>query len=192
MAAAHASGGQAAARGSLQERAPDEIASRLRQAALRLLCSPIVQRHAARRSAGCCLIHSASCGAPIRQDCMVTSATSDVVTICSWQFAGEDRLQRTAMIVRRLLVRMRALRTRRRRPEPAPARGVSSKTPSASACLRSEPVQSGSGFSFQDLAAPHDFLFQGMIGFARSTDFPGSADRSAIRARGAASAWQPP
>src|SRR6516164_6105818 len=57
-----------------------------------------MQRHAARRSAGCCFIHSASWGAPIRQDCMETSAKSEVVTVCSWQFAGEDKLQSTAMI----------------------------------------------------------------------------------------------
>src|SRR6266478_2430863 len=62
-------------------------------------CSPITQRHAARRSAGCCFIHSASCGAPIRQDCIETSAKSEVVTVCSWQFAGKERLQSTAMIL---------------------------------------------------------------------------------------------
>src|SRR5713101_833671 len=60
---------------------------------------PITQRHPARRSAGCCFIHSASCGAPIRQDCIETSAKSEVVTVCSWQFAGEERLQSTAMIL---------------------------------------------------------------------------------------------
>src|SRR5215831_11492442 len=37
-------------------------------------------------------------GAPIRQDCIETSAKSEVVTVCSWQFAGEDKLQSTAMI----------------------------------------------------------------------------------------------
>src|SRR5689334_13074153 len=58
-----------------------------------------MQRHAARRSAGCCFIHSASCGAPIKQDCIEISAKSEVVTVCSWQFAGEDRLQSTAMIL---------------------------------------------------------------------------------------------
>src|SRR4030088_2798302 len=62
-------------------------------------CLPITQRHAARRSVGCCFIHSASCGAPIRQDCIETSAKSEVVTVCSWQFAGEERLQSTAMIL---------------------------------------------------------------------------------------------
>jgi hypothetical protein len=62
-------------------------------------CLPITQRHAARRSAGCCFIHSASCGAPIRQDCIETSAKSEVVTICSRQFAGDERLQSTAMIL---------------------------------------------------------------------------------------------
>ena len=62
-------------------------------------CLPITQRHAARRSAGCWFIHSASCGAPIRQDCIETSAKSEVVTVCSWQFAGEERLQSTAMIL---------------------------------------------------------------------------------------------
>ena len=30
---------------------------------------------------------------------METSAKSEVVTVCSWQFAGEDRLQSTAMIL---------------------------------------------------------------------------------------------
>src|SRR6516165_8552687 len=59
---------------------------------------PITQRHAARRSAGCCFIHSASCGTPIRQDCIETSAKSEVVTVCSQQFAGDKRLQSTAMI----------------------------------------------------------------------------------------------
>src|ERR1700679_1440518 len=58
-----------------------------------------MQRHAARRSAGCSFIHSASCGAPIRQDCIETSAKSEVVTVCSWQFAGEERLQSTAMML---------------------------------------------------------------------------------------------
>jgi hypothetical protein len=43
-------------------------------------------------------IQSANCGAPIRQDCIETSAKSEVVTVCSWQFAGEERLQSTAMI----------------------------------------------------------------------------------------------
>ena len=43
--------------------------------------------------------HSASCGAPIRQDCIETSAKSEVVTVCSWQFAGEERLQSPAMIL---------------------------------------------------------------------------------------------
>src|SRR6516165_9053211 len=62
-------------------------------------CLPITQRHAARRSAGCCFIHSASCGAPIRHDCIETSAKSDVVTVCSEQLAGEERLQSTAMIL---------------------------------------------------------------------------------------------
>src|SRR6202030_423308 len=62
-------------------------------------CLPITQRHAARRSAGCAFIHSASWGAPIRQDCIETSAKSEVVTVCSWQFAGEERLQSTAMIL---------------------------------------------------------------------------------------------
>ncbi|MGY4434887.1 hypothetical protein ACVWWO_007364 [Bradyrhizobium sp. F1.13.1] len=41
----------------------------------------------------------ASCGAPMRQDCIETSAKSEVVTVCSWQFAGEERLQSTAMIL---------------------------------------------------------------------------------------------
>jgi hypothetical protein len=41
-------------------------------------CLPTTQRHAARRSAGCCFIHSASCGAPIKQDCIETSAKSEV------------------------------------------------------------------------------------------------------------------
>ena len=45
------------------------------------------------------LIHSASCGAPTKQDCIEISAKSEVVTVCSWQFAGEDRLQSTAMIL---------------------------------------------------------------------------------------------
>jgi hypothetical protein len=40
-------------------------------------------------------IHSASCGAPIRQDCIETSAKSEVVTVCS----GEERLQSTAIIL---------------------------------------------------------------------------------------------
>src|SRR3954451_11432701 len=57
-----------------------------------------MQRHAMRRSAGCCFIHSASCGAPTKQDCIETSPKSEVVTVCSWQFAGEDKLQSTAMI----------------------------------------------------------------------------------------------
>ena len=55
--------------------------------------------HAARRSAGCCFIHSASCGAPTRQDCTERSAKSEVVTVCSWQLVGEERLQSTAMIL---------------------------------------------------------------------------------------------
>jgi hypothetical protein len=38
----------------------------------------------------------ASCEAPIRQDCSETSEKSEVVTACSWQFAGEERLQSTA------------------------------------------------------------------------------------------------
>src|SRR3954466_8523824 len=59
----------------------------------------MTQRHAARRSAGCCFIQSASCGAPIRQDCIDTSAKSEVATICSWQFAGDARLHSTAMIL---------------------------------------------------------------------------------------------
>src|SRR3569623_966227 len=59
---------------------------------------PIMQRHAMRRSAGCCFIHSASCGAPTKQDCIEMSAKLEVVTVCSWQFAGEDKLQSTAMI----------------------------------------------------------------------------------------------
>src|SRR5262245_7603100 len=45
---------------------------------------PMTHRHAARRSAGCCFIHSASCGAPTRQDCTEICAKSDVVTIWSW------------------------------------------------------------------------------------------------------------
>ena len=60
-------------------------------------CSPTTHRHAARRSAGCCFIHSASCGAPIKQDCIETPAKSELVMICSWQFTGEERLQSTAM-----------------------------------------------------------------------------------------------
>jgi hypothetical protein len=48
---------------------------------------------------GCCFIHSASCGAPMRQDCIETSAKSEVVTVSSWQFIGEERLQSTAMIL---------------------------------------------------------------------------------------------
>jgi len=36
--------------------------------------------------------------APIWQDCIEMSAKSEVVTVCSWQFAGEDKLQSTAMI----------------------------------------------------------------------------------------------
>src|ERR1700761_6759431 len=64
-----------------------------------LSCLPIVQRHAARRSAGCCFIHSASWGAPIRQDCIETSAKSEVVTMTSRQLAGEERLQSTATIL---------------------------------------------------------------------------------------------
>ena len=43
--------------------------------------------------------NSASCAAPIRQDCIEASAKSEVVTVCSWQFAGEERLQSTAMIL---------------------------------------------------------------------------------------------
>jgi hypothetical protein len=39
------------------------------------------------------------CGAPIRQDRIETSAKSEVVTVCSWQFAGEERLQSKAMIL---------------------------------------------------------------------------------------------
>jgi len=31
--------------------------------------------------------------------CIEMSAKSEVVTICSWQFAGEERLQSTAMIL---------------------------------------------------------------------------------------------
>lgn len=31
-------------------------------------------------------------------DCTDTSAKSDVVTVCSWQFVGEDRLQSMATI----------------------------------------------------------------------------------------------
>src|SRR6267142_578453 len=66
------------------------------------LSSPAIlfANHAApcrRRSAGCCFIHSASCGAPIRQDCIETTAKSEVVTVCPWQFAGEERLHSTAM-----------------------------------------------------------------------------------------------
>ena len=60
---------------------------------------PITQRHAAKRSAGCSFIHAASSGAPIRQDCTETSAKSEVVTICSRQSAGAERLQSTAMIL---------------------------------------------------------------------------------------------
>ena len=62
-------------------------------------CLPITQRHAARRSVGRCFIHSASCGAPIRQDCTDMPAKSEVVTVCSWQFVGEERLHSTAMIL---------------------------------------------------------------------------------------------
>ena len=36
---------------------------------------------------------------PIRQDCIEVSAKTEVVTSCSWQFAGEERLQSTAMIL---------------------------------------------------------------------------------------------
>jgi hypothetical protein len=43
--------------------------------------------------------HSASCGAPIMQDCIETSAKSEVVTVCSRQSAGEETLQSTAMIL---------------------------------------------------------------------------------------------
>ena len=34
-----------------------------------------------------------------KQDCIEMSATSEVVTVCSWQFAGEHRLRSTAMIL---------------------------------------------------------------------------------------------
>jgi hypothetical protein len=40
-----------------------------------------------------------SSGTPIRQDCIELSAKSEVVTICSGQFAGEEKLQGTAMIL---------------------------------------------------------------------------------------------
>ena len=36
-------------------------------------------------------------GASIKRACITTSAKSEVVTICSWQFVGEERLQSTAM-----------------------------------------------------------------------------------------------
>src|SRR5712664_4274860 len=32
-------------------------------------------------------------------DCIEASAKSEVVTVCSWQFAGEERLQSTAIIL---------------------------------------------------------------------------------------------
>jgi hypothetical protein len=40
------------------------------------------------------------------QDCIETSAKSDVVTVCSWQSAGEERLQSmaTILIKRRFLL----------------------------------------------------------------------------------------
>src|SRR5215471_12420339 len=60
---------------------------------------PMTHRQAARRSAGCCFIHSASCGAPIRQDVIEMSTKSEVVTVCSRQVVGEERLQSTAMIL---------------------------------------------------------------------------------------------
>src|SRR6266404_3616932 len=66
------------------------------------LSSPAIlfANHAApRRQALGGMLLSASCGAPIRQDCIETSAKSEVVTVCSWQFAGEERLQSTAMIL---------------------------------------------------------------------------------------------
>ncbi len=44
-------------------------------------------------------VASASCGTPIRQDCIEMSANSEVVTVCSWQFVGEVRLHSTAMIL---------------------------------------------------------------------------------------------
>lgn len=34
------------------------------------------------------LHHSATGGAPVRQDCIEMSAKSEVVTVCSWQFEG--------------------------------------------------------------------------------------------------------
>src|SRR5512146_416279 len=86
---------------------------------------PISQRQAARRSAGCSFIQSASCGAPIMQDCIETSAKSEVVTVCSWQLAGEERLQSTAMILITIEQPHRWVEHRRRqaldRPAPWPA-----------------------------------------------------------------------
>jgi hypothetical protein len=40
-------------------------------------------------------------GAPIKQDCIEMLAKSEVVTVYSWQFVGEERLQSTAMILNR-------------------------------------------------------------------------------------------
>ncbi len=37
--------------------------------------------------------------APIRQDCIETSAKSEVVTMTSRQFAGQERLQSTATLL---------------------------------------------------------------------------------------------
>src|SRR5579871_6508778 len=61
--------------------------------------APTVQRQPARRSAGCCFIQSASCGAPIMHDMSEISAKSEVVTTSSWQVSGTARLHSVAIIL---------------------------------------------------------------------------------------------
>ena len=49
---------------------------------------PITQRHAAKTFGR--MLLPASCDAPIRQNCIETSAKSEVATVYSWQFAGDE------------------------------------------------------------------------------------------------------
>jgi hypothetical protein len=62
-------------------------------------CFPITQRQAA-RALGRMLLHPLGELRRAHQaELHQTSAKSEVVTVCSWQFAGEERLQSTAIIL---------------------------------------------------------------------------------------------
>jgi len=74
-----------------------------REAAFRLSSPAILSsNHAApcRQALGWMLLHPlGELRRATRQDCSETSAKSELVTVCSWQFVGEERLHSTAMIL---------------------------------------------------------------------------------------------